>query len=75
MLLLCLLCQTVFSEEVSGLPYWNPKISSTEFIYETKGNEYETTRMRVSCIAQSKMFDPYLPNVFAGLRNLFPLPK
>lgn len=68
MFLLCLLCQKVFPEEVSGLPYWNPKISSTEFIYETKGDEYETTRMRVSCIAESKIWDPYLPNVFGGKR-------
>lgn len=66
MFLLCLLCQSVFSEEVSGLPYWNSTISSTEFIYETKGDEYETTRMRVCCIAKSKIYDPYLPNVFAG---------
>lgn len=66
MFLLCLLCQTVFSEEVSELPYWHNKITSTEFIYETKGDEYETTRMRVICIAQSKSGDPDLPNVFGG---------
>ncbi|MBQ9538260.1 MAG: DUF1266 domain-containing protein [Treponema sp.] len=64
--LLCLACPYAFAEGNAELPLWNPDKWASEFIYETKGNEYETTRMRICQVTNDPKWDPALPDVFGG---------
>ena len=64
--LLHLACSALFAEEAAELPRWDPYNWASVSAYETTGDAYETTRMRISQITRSPKLDPSLPDVFGG---------